>query len=183
MQDYLAREDPANWYLWIGLLLLAIVFLAPGGLTAWVERAGAARDREAPVMLEVRGLSKQFGSLEVIRDVSFLLEEGARCALIGPNGAGKTTLINLICRTADAERRRDSHRRPQRDRRGRGGAGEGGHRADIPDHQPVSATDRRGERRAGGRRALRHGRPPVAEPPRARARGRARIRDPDDAAA
>jgi branched-chain amino acid transport system permease protein len=36
MQDYLAREDPTNWYLWIGLLLLAIVFLAPGGLTAWV---------------------------------------------------------------------------------------------------------------------------------------------------
>ena len=36
MQDYLAREDPANWYLWIGLLLLAIVFLAPGGLTVWI---------------------------------------------------------------------------------------------------------------------------------------------------
>ena len=36
MQDYLA-EDPTNWYLWIGLLLLAIVFLAPGGLTAWVS--------------------------------------------------------------------------------------------------------------------------------------------------
>ena len=36
MQDYLAREDPANWYLWIGLLLLTIVFLAPGGLTAWI---------------------------------------------------------------------------------------------------------------------------------------------------
>jgi len=36
MQDYLAREDPANWYLWIGLMLLAFVFLAPGGLTAWV---------------------------------------------------------------------------------------------------------------------------------------------------
>jgi branched-chain amino acid transport system permease protein len=36
MQDYLAREDPANWYLWIGLLLLAIVFLAPGGLAAWI---------------------------------------------------------------------------------------------------------------------------------------------------
>lgn len=37
MQDYLAREDPTNWYLWIGLMLLAIVFLAPGGLTAWVS--------------------------------------------------------------------------------------------------------------------------------------------------
>ena len=47
-------------------------------------------------VLEVRGLSKQFGSLEVIRDVNFVLEEGARYALIGPNGAGKTTLVNLI---------------------------------------------------------------------------------------
>ena len=47
--------------------------------------------------LEVRAVSKQFGSLEVIRDVTMQLEEGARCALIGPNGAGKTTLINLIC--------------------------------------------------------------------------------------
>jgi ABC-type branched-subunit amino acid transport system ATPase component len=46
--------------------------------------------------LEVRGVSKQFGSLEVIRDVTLQLEQGARCALIGPNGAGKTTLINLI---------------------------------------------------------------------------------------
>ena len=47
MQDYLAREDPTNWYLWIGLMLLAIVFLAPGGLTAWVsalaQRVGGKR--------------------------------------------------------------------------------------------------------------------------------------------
>jgi branched-chain amino acid transport system ATP-binding protein len=49
-----------------------------------------------PPALEVRGLSKRFGSLEVARNVSVQLEEGARCALIGPNGAGKTTLINLI---------------------------------------------------------------------------------------
>jgi branched-chain amino acid transport system permease protein len=41
MQDYLAREDPANWYFWIGLMLLAIVFVAPGGLTAWI--GGLAR--------------------------------------------------------------------------------------------------------------------------------------------
>ena len=50
----------------------------------------------SPPVLEVRGLSKRFGSLEVTRNVSFRLEEGARCALIGPNGAGKTTFINLI---------------------------------------------------------------------------------------
>ena len=47
-------------------------------------------------VLEVRGLSKRFGSLEVTRSVSLRLEEGERCALIGPNGAGKTTLIDLI---------------------------------------------------------------------------------------
>ena len=47
-------------------------------------------------VLEVRRLSKRFGSLEVVRGVSLTLEEGARCALIGPNGAGKTTLVNLI---------------------------------------------------------------------------------------
>ena len=47
-------------------------------------------------VLEVRGLSKRFGSLEVTRNVSLRLEEGERCALIGPNGAGKTTLIDLI---------------------------------------------------------------------------------------
>ena len=47
-------------------------------------------------VLEVRGLSKRFGSLEVTRNVSLRLEQGARCALIGPNGAGKTTLVNLI---------------------------------------------------------------------------------------
>lgn len=47
-------------------------------------------------ILEVRGLSKRFGPLEVARGVSLTLEHGARRALIGPNGAGKTTLVNLI---------------------------------------------------------------------------------------
>jgi branched-chain amino acid transport system permease protein len=41
MQDYLAKEDPANWYLWIGLMLMAIVLFAPGGLTRWIASAFA----------------------------------------------------------------------------------------------------------------------------------------------
>ena len=48
------------------------------------------------VMLETRGLCKNFGALEVAREVNFRLERGARHALIGPNGAGKTTFINLL---------------------------------------------------------------------------------------
>ncbi len=47
-------------------------------------------------MLETKGLCKNFGALEVAREVNFRLERGARHALIGPNGAGKTTFINLL---------------------------------------------------------------------------------------
>jgi branched-chain amino acid transport system ATP-binding protein len=47
-------------------------------------------------VLELRGLSKSFGGLHAVRDVSFKIMLGDRKAIIGPNGAGKTTLFNLI---------------------------------------------------------------------------------------
>ena len=47
-------------------------------------------------LLEVRNLTKSFGSLKVTNDVSLTVQPGARMALIGPNGAGKTTLVNLM---------------------------------------------------------------------------------------
>ncbi len=47
-------------------------------------------------LLETQDISKNFGALQVAREVNLILEAGARHALIGPNGAGKTTLINLI---------------------------------------------------------------------------------------
>jgi len=47
-------------------------------------------------LLETRGLCKNFGALEVTREVGIRLDAGARHALIGPNGAGKTTLVNLL---------------------------------------------------------------------------------------
>ena len=47
-------------------------------------------------VLEVIGLWKNFGALEVAHNIDFALQRGARHALIGPNGAGKTTFINLI---------------------------------------------------------------------------------------
>lgn len=47
-------------------------------------------------LLSLENVSKSFGGLAVIKDVSFEIEQGARAALIGPNGAGKTTIFNLI---------------------------------------------------------------------------------------
>jgi branched-chain amino acid transport system ATP-binding protein len=47
-------------------------------------------------LLSLRNISKRFGGLAVISDVSFDVPPGARMALIGPNGAGKTTIFNLV---------------------------------------------------------------------------------------
>jgi branched-chain amino acid transport system ATP-binding protein len=47
-------------------------------------------------MLEIRSLSKRFGGLAAVDDVSTTIERGRINAIIGPNGAGKTTFFNLI---------------------------------------------------------------------------------------
>ncbi len=47
-------------------------------------------------LLEVHALSKRFGGLHAVKDVSFRVAKGSVKALIGPNGAGKTTLFNLV---------------------------------------------------------------------------------------
>ena len=47
-------------------------------------------------LLEVAGVTRRFGGLKAVSDVSLRLEPGAIVGVIGPNGAGKTTLFNVI---------------------------------------------------------------------------------------
>lgn len=48
------------------------------------------------MLLEIRNLTKRFGGLTAVSDLSFTLAEGDILGIFGPNGSGKTTLLNLI---------------------------------------------------------------------------------------
>src|SRR6187455_1399575 len=47
-------------------------------------------------MIQVKNLSKQFGELKAVDDISFEVQRGEIFAFLGPNGAGKTTTIKML---------------------------------------------------------------------------------------
>ena len=109
-----------------GLAIICVILLAPEGLfwkiRDFLRKRSAAPITAAPatsdvttaasaelvplrpkrsagtgdVVLEVRNLSRSFGGLKAVQDVSFKLRQNEILGIIGPNGAGKTTLFNLL---------------------------------------------------------------------------------------
>ena len=82
--------------------------------------AGAARhargwrSSDGRALLELKGVSKAFGGLQVIDGLDLHVDEGEIVSVIGPNGAGKTTLFNLDHRRLPARRGRHPARRASR---------------------------------------------------------------------
>lgn len=60
-------------------------------------RASPAASGEGDALLMVRNLTKHFGGVTAVNNVSFDVHRGEILAVVGPNGAGKTTLFGLIC--------------------------------------------------------------------------------------
>ena len=142
----------------LGGFIVLIVVAFPKGIVGTLETLISRRqiliseNRRSPpprrdrrmstpqTLLSVEGLTKSYGGVHAVRDVSFALKAGEILALIGPNGAGKSTCFDMLNgqNTPDSGRitsARAGYRRPQaaRDLAARRRPHLSDHR-DIPDH-------------------------------------------------
>lgn len=63
---------------------------------AFLARAGQKPREERKVLIEVRHLTKRYGSHAAVSDLSFTIEKGVIYGFLGPNGAGKSTTMNIV---------------------------------------------------------------------------------------
>jgi branched-chain amino acid transport system permease protein len=119
----LSGDLPYVWNLIVGIVFVAVIVALPQGLfpslctlfTRVMQRAVGALPASATVpalvvtspasravgfcsnpALVVTALNRSYGSLQVLRDVSFAVETGELLSIVGPNGAGKTTLMRCL---------------------------------------------------------------------------------------
>ncbi|MDQ0137733.1 branched-chain amino acid transport system permease protein [Neorhizobium galegae] len=89
-------------------ILLVVIRLRPDGLTSLFLRktaekpcdfaggGGAIKPLGGEARLVINGVSKRFGGLSAVQDVSFWVKRGEILGIIGPNGAGKTTCLSVV---------------------------------------------------------------------------------------
>jgi branched-chain amino acid transport system permease protein len=113
--SYLSGDLPYVWQLIVGLVFIVVIVALPNGFTpllGWLWQAirgqRTHRRQADPVLesqsvkvapgatLEIVGVGKSFGSLEVLEDITLSIVGGELVSLVGPNGAGKTTLMRCI---------------------------------------------------------------------------------------
>ncbi len=118
---YLSGSLPFIWELLVGVVFIAVIVVMPQGLGPGLARGVrsmlplrsvapssaaqlsiarqpviAAKSDHGPSAIAVTALSRHYGSLRVLDDISFTAQAGELVSLVGPNGAGKTTLIRCI---------------------------------------------------------------------------------------
>jgi branched-chain amino acid transport system ATP-binding protein len=70
--------------------------MSGGAVSAGAPEAGGPAPRATDNILETIGVTKQFGGLTAVNDVSFAIPRRSIVSIIGPNGAGKTTFFNIL---------------------------------------------------------------------------------------
>ncbi len=65
-------------------------------LLLWIDRRHEVGANTAVAILELRNISKNFGAIQAVNDISLLLQPGEVTGLMGDNGAGKSTLVKMI---------------------------------------------------------------------------------------
>ena len=106
------KSVPGLYLAVYGVAVILIVIFMPDGIWGYVGKLFRGRepaplkpaeplvlrpvDSGAPMALEVKGLSKNFGGLKAVDGVDLQVRRGGVHALIGPNGSGKTTMVNVV---------------------------------------------------------------------------------------
>jgi branched-chain amino acid transport system permease protein len=113
--EALSANFPNSFTILLGGVFILIVYALPSGVIGFLRARVPPRPRP-PVaakavalttrgaQLAVRDLTRRFGGLIAVNELSFDVKPGAIVGLIGPNGSGKTTVLNLISGALDPDR-------------------------------------------------------------------------------